>query len=304
MHYISFKSAILLTISLYRLAMGKEFADPEAAKGGIRIYPVESLHTNASSETDGILGDSQRLRVLQKLSWQRSSRTATLVRARYNSPDYWEAGFLEQDRKYKIRVVALCAGEFKERNIFWKGPSIAPHIHQDNKNNQQQFVGGVTQATADLENDRYLITGKPMEIMTERKNSACGAVNYRWKDNGNWGKLGDVMDFWISYWVAPKETCAMGLSSAGGNGLQCSLPCDPIHPMWLEKTDWYGRMDDDSESTRFAPLYKMRRRFNRGDGNGGLGPETWLHAQCNGDDLTTLEYSGIPGLLETFVFFY
>ncbi|ATZ52391.1 hypothetical protein BCIN_08g01290 [Botrytis cinerea B05.10] len=255
--------------------------EPEATLYETGIPNGDLKNSDASSNMSDTLGSSGMWEALVSASWPREEVAAYEYRA--NGRPY---KLLINEVKLKMKVIKLCGGLFYARNIFWKGGISGNHLHQDNYFNQAQFVAGLTQATADT-SFGAVVRDKPIEIMTDRTSSACSVVS-SWTDNGNWGKLGDIMDHFIGLWSAPKETCAMSPSHGSGNGLQCALPCDPISPIWLESTDKYLRQDfiafPETEKA-YSVLYKLRGRFNSGDGNGGLKAPTWLNAQCDGDNL-------------------
>ena len=79
---------------------------------------------------------------------------------------------------------------------------------------QEQSRSSSLPATADLDGT-FVTCDKPFETLPE-KTSAEHSLSYKWTDNGNWGKLGEVMVFPIATSLAIKETCAVGGSSASG----------------------------------------------------------------------------------------
>ncbi|PTB64809.1 hypothetical protein BBK36DRAFT_1142740 [Trichoderma citrinoviride] len=135
------------------------------------------------------------------------------------------------------------------------------------KEHQEQSRSSSLPATADLDGT-FVTCDKPFETLPE-KTSAERSLSYKWTDNGNWGKLGEVMVFPIATSLTTKDTCATGGSSASGRGLRCSLPCDLISSGWLETMNLYG---------------KSRHRFKGGDGDGGPREEEWLAAESKGLD--------------------
>ncbi|TEY28619.1 hypothetical protein BOTCAL_1010g00010 [Botryotinia calthae] len=264
--------------------------DPEATMYAMDIPNGDLKNLDASTNISETLGISGNWDSLTTRSWTKYSRAAA---------EYTEDGavfkVLRNEAKVRMSVIKLCGGLFYARNIFWKGGILGHHVHQDNYFNQASFYAGLTQATSDTDGG-YVVRDKPIEIMTDRTSSACSVVS-SWTDNGNWGKLGDIMDHFIGLWSAPKETCAICPSHGGGNGLLCALSCDPISPLWIESTNYYLRnafIHVIGKGELYSALYKIRGQFNRGDGNGGLRAPTWLNAQCDGDNLYFKETQDDP----------
>lgn len=233
--------------------------------------------------------------MVNRPSWPVDRKLTTIFRedgSIFDTPD--------NESRRQMAVIKVCGGVFYSPNMYWKGGFSGAHIHQDNKGDQKTFFPALNQATADVVAGK-VARDKPLDILTDRTSSACGAAPPGWSDNGNWGKLGDIIDHYIARALAPKDSCAVSPSHGGGNGLQCALPCDPISPLWLQSTDIYVRQKrSDQGKTLYSVAYKLRGQFNRGDGNGGLKNPAWLNAQCSGDDLYFKETPNDP----TYVVFY
>ena len=296
-----------LAIGLFGLtALGQEpkvLAPPEPAWNidEQTYFPADvgtvmpSLESVSGNSTDPkvieLLADDRPFLTLHwPVSWHRDSRATAEV-----LEDGTPYAYLNNKQKYRMAIIKECGNTFSQPNIFWKGGIGGAHLHQDNKRNQNQFYAGMNQAEEHLYNGQ-VTRDKPIAIMTSRTSGACGAATYSWTDNGNWGKLGDIIDMYISMWLASKETCGIWPTREGsGNGLSCALPCDPISPLWLETTSKALKQKWTAGGKAvFSPVFKLKGQLNAGEGNGGLAPVKWANAQCDGDNWVFKDTPGDP----------
>ncbi len=299
MRFLSLPPALLLSAGLlYQIALGQEVdevkppLDLAALEAGI---PRDDTVVTNDTGLFGSAGPKIFDLMTTKPSWPRDGRLATM---------FLEDGSLfdmpDNESRRQMAVIKVCGSTFSSPNLYWKGGFTGHHIHQDTKGDQKTFFPALNMATENVIGGK-LARDKPLDILTDRTNSACGAAPPAWSDNGNWGKLGDIIDHFIARAMAPKDSCAVSPSHGGGNGLSCALPCDPISPLWLESTNIYVRqIRRYNGKLEYSVAYKLRGQFNAGDGNGGLKKPTWLNAQCNGDNLYFKDTPDDP----TYVVFY
>ncbi|KJZ67953.1 hypothetical protein HIM_12659 [Hirsutella minnesotensis 3608] len=187
---------------------------------------------------------------------------------------YWPEG-----SRQRMGVVFLCNNKWYYNSIYWKGSFFGGSFRQDRNRNQINLKTSIGQRGR--ENSGSMLHENPIEILTEKKSSACSAAT-TWKGSGSFfAPLAAALSNMVLALSGNGENMAID-AAAPNDGLGGSLPCDPISPLWLEKSNTVVKFAGEE---RYTAAYKLRGQFNRGEGNGGLDRARRMMVSCSSDKI-------------------
>ncbi|KJZ75144.1 hypothetical protein HIM_05338 [Hirsutella minnesotensis 3608] len=188
---------------------------------------------------------------------------------------YWPEG-----SRQHMGVVFLCNNKWYYNSVYWKGSFFGGgSFRQDRDRNQINLKTSIGQRGS--ENAGAMLHENPIEILTEKKSSACSAGT-TWKGSGSFfAPLAAALRNLVLLISGNGENMAIG-AAAPNEGLSGAVSCDPISPLWLEKSNTVVKFANEE---RYTAAYKLRAQFNYGEGNGGLAPPRRMMVSCSNDKI-------------------